>query len=103
VGLSPPEDFLQRYPHLLSGGQRQRVAIARALIIQPDIVLADEPTANLDFETGNKIVELMRDMNGRLKTTFIISTHDPRLLGYIGKKVYLDDGKIARVTDGESN
>lgn len=96
-------DHAAHKPDELSGGQRQRVAIARALIIEPDIVLADEPTANLDSGTGNKIVELMRDMNERLKTTFVISTHDPRLLSYIGKKVYLEDGKIVRITDGEEN
>ncbi|MBN1823380.1 MAG: ABC transporter ATP-binding protein [Endomicrobiales bacterium] len=93
-------EFAKHKPDELSGGQRQRVAIARALVIKPSIVLADEPTANLDSDTGNKIIELMKHMNESLHTTFIISTHDPRLLDYIDKKVFLEDGRISRTESG---
>ncbi|MDD5067712.1 MAG: ABC transporter ATP-binding protein, partial [bacterium] len=89
-------EFARHKPDELSGGQRQRVAIARALITQPSMVLADEPTANLDSETGNRIVEIMKQMNATLKTTFVISTHDPRLLNYLDRKVFLEDGRISK-------
>lgn len=90
------EEFAKHKPDELSGGQRQRVAIARALVTKPSIILADEPTANLDSETGNKIIEIMKHMNETLQTTFVISTHDPRLLDYIDKKIFLSDGKIIK-------
>ncbi len=91
------EEYAKHKPDELSGGQRQRVAIARALITKPSIILADEPTANLDSETGNRIIGIMKQMNETLKTTFVISTHDPRLLSYIDKKVFLEDGRIAKI------
>src|SRR3989339_712453 len=90
------EEFAKHKPDELSGGQRQRVAIARALVTKPSIILADEPTANLDSETGNKIIAIMKHMNETLQTTFVISTHDPRLLDYIDKKIFLSDGKIIK-------
>lgn len=90
------EEYATHKPDELSGGQRQRVAIARALVINPDIVLADEPTANLDSESGGKIVEIMKHMNKNLETTFIIATHDPRLLSHIDRKIFLEDGKIVK-------
>lgn len=90
------EEFAKHKPDELSGGQRQRVAIARALVTKPSIILADEPTANLDSETGNKIIAIMKHMNETLQTTFVISTHDPRLLEYIDKKIFLSDGKIIK-------
>ncbi|OGS23160.1 MAG: hypothetical protein A2252_02805 [Elusimicrobia bacterium RIFOXYA2_FULL_39_19] len=93
VGIS---EYAKHKPDELSGGQRQRVAIARALITNPSIVLADEPTANLDTENGNKIIEIMKHMNETMHTTFILSTHDPRLLNYIDKKIFLEDGKIIK-------
>ena len=91
VGLS---DFVRHRPDKLSGGQRQRVAIARALVMNPPLVIADEPTANLDSETSHKIIELMRDLNEKEKTTFIFSTHDPRLLDQVKRLVRLEDGMI---------
>jgi putative ABC transport system ATP-binding protein len=91
VGLS---DFVEHLPDKLSGGQRQRVAIARALVTNPNLVIADEPTANLDSETSHKIIELMWGLNENEKTTFIFSTHDPRLLDQVERLVRLEDGRI---------
>lgn len=82
----------------LSGGQRQRVAIARALVGKPAIVLADEPTANLDSETGQQILELMKKMNKELKTTFIFSTHDARIVELADHVIRLKDGLIVENT-----
>jgi putative ABC transport system ATP-binding protein len=81
-------------PAELSGGQRQRVAIARALVTNPDIVLADEPTANLDSVTGSQILELMKKMNEIEKTTFIFSTHDEHVLKYAQNIVKIKDGLL---------
>ena len=86
---------LKQRPAELSGGQRQRVAIARALVTNPKIVLADEPTANLDSDTGHKILELMRRLNEQHKTTFVFSTHDPDVLQYARHVVKIRDGLIA--------
>ena len=83
-------------PHKLSGGQQQRVAIARALITHPDLVIADEPTANLDSVTARQIIELMLDINSAGKTTFLFSTHDQRLLDHVNRQILLQDGKIVR-------
>ena len=91
VGLS---EYAAHRPAELSGGQRQRVAIARALVTNPDIVLADEPTANLDSVTGASILELMRRMNEIEKTTFIFSTHDANVLKYARRIVKIKDGLI---------
>ncbi|GAB6062262.1 ABC transporter ATP-binding protein [Deferrisoma palaeochoriense] len=91
VGLS---EFVHHRPDKMSGGQRQRVAIARALVTDPEIVIADEPTANLDSETSHTIIELMRRLNDEQGTTFIFSTHDPRLLDQVKRLVRLEDGRI---------
>lgn len=93
VGL---EEYMKHKPYELSGGQRQRVAIARALVTNPDIVLADEPTANLDSETGETILELMRELNQIEGTTFIFSTHDPEVLKYARHVVKIKDGMIVQ-------
>lgn len=91
VGL---EGMEQRRPAQLSGGQQQRIAIARALIKRPQIVLADEPTANLDSKTGEDILRLMRHMNEKYGTTFIFSTHDKMVMDYASRLVLLHDGAI---------
>jgi putative ABC transport system ATP-binding protein len=81
-------------PSELSGGQRQRVAVARALVTDPQIVLADEPTANLDSVTGNAIIDLMKELNQQKGTTFIFSTHDHKVMSHANAVVRLADGKI---------
>jgi putative ABC transport system ATP-binding protein len=93
VGLKP---YAHHRPHELSGGQRQRVAIARALVTDPAIVLADEPTANLDSVTGESILELMKRMNVERKTTFIFSTHDAGVLRYAKRIVEIRDGVLTQ-------
>ncbi|MBA7659199.1 ABC transporter ATP-binding protein YtrE [subsurface metagenome] len=93
VGL---EGIENRLPAKLSGGQQQRVAIARALVKEPSIVLADEPSANLDSKTGEAILKLMEDMNAGHNTTFIFSTHDPMVMDYAHRLVQLHDGKIIK-------
>jgi putative ABC transport system ATP-binding protein len=82
-------------PAKLSGGQQQRVAIARALITDPLIVIADEPTANLDSDTALQIIDVMRQLNRRDGTTFLFATHDDRLLRQVDRKILLRDGRIA--------
>jgi len=91
VGLAGME---HRMPARLSGGQQQRVAIARALAKRPALILADEPTANLDSHTGEEILKLMRDMNEKHQTTFIFSTHDKMVMEYAGRLVLLHDGLV---------
>ena len=91
VGLS---DWKNHRPNELSGGQRQRVAIARAMVTKPQIVLADEPTANLDSKTGESIIELMKKINREMETTFIFSTHDPAIVGIADHIIRLQDGLV---------
>ncbi len=92
VGL---EDKYDRRPAELSGGQQQRVAVARAIVSNPSIVLADEPTANLDSKTGEGLLELMARMNREREVTFIFSTHDPMVMAYARRVVTIHDGRIA--------
>ena len=89
------KDRINNKPAELSGGQRQRVAIARALVTRPALVLADEPTANLDSETGHRIINLMREINKLEKTTFIFSTHDRHIMEHAAHVINIRDGKIA--------
>lgn len=91
VGLA---DFMRHRPDELSGGQRQRVAIARALVTRPDIILADEPTANLDSKTGERIVDLLLALNRDSNTTFIFSTHNEAFARYARRTVRILDGEI---------
>jgi putative ABC transport system ATP-binding protein len=86
--------FMRHKPDELSGGQRQRIAIARALVTRPEIVLADEPTANLDSSTGTEILKLMKKMNEKYKTTFIFSTHDSNVLSFAQKIYNISDGRL---------
>ena len=92
VGLA---DKYNRRPAELSGGQQQRVAVARAIVSNPSIVLADEPTANLDSETGNGLLEMMKKMNEERKVTFIFSTHDKMVMDYARRLILLRDGRLA--------
>ncbi|MBI2566774.1 MAG: ABC transporter ATP-binding protein [Candidatus Schekmanbacteria bacterium] len=91
VGL---EKFVNHRPNKLSGGQRQRVAIARALAQEPALVIADEPTANLDTATSMQILDIMLDLNTKQKITFLFSTHDPRLIDRVKRIMWLQDGVI---------
>ncbi len=91
VGLA---SHARHRPNELSGGQRQRVAVARALVASPKIVLADEPTANLDSMTGQNIIDLMKELNRRDGTTFIFSTHDAKVMSHANAVVRIADGKI---------
>ena len=93
VGL---EGMEHRVPAHLSGGQQQRVSIARALVKNPTLVLADEPTANLDSHTGKDILNIMVDMNKKYKTTFIFSTHDQMVMDYARRLLHLHDGEVIK-------
>lgn len=91
VGLS---DRAHHRPDQLSGGQQQRVAVARALSIKPSMILADEPTANLDTENGKQVMEIMQRLNKETGVTFVFATHDPRVINYAKRVVTLRDGVI---------
>ena len=92
VGLA---DRSASRPHQLSGGQCQRVAIARAIVKRPQIVLADEPTANLDAENSHNVIRIMEELNRDLGTTFLFSTHDEKVVGYLRRTITLADGRVA--------
>jgi putative ABC transport system ATP-binding protein len=87
-------DLSQRRPDKLSGGQRQRTAIARALVADPGLIIADEPTANLDSETALSILKLMRQLNRNEGTTFVFATHDRRLLSDVSRQIHMADGRL---------
>jgi len=93
VGLT---DKIKSRPAQLSGGECQRVAIARAMVKKPEIVLADEPTANLDAENSHHILQTMERLNQELKTTFIFATHDEKVIRYLKRKISLIDGKVVK-------
>ena len=90
------EGLGDRRPSHLSGGQQQRVAVARAMASNPDIILADEPTANLDSKTGISLLEVMRDLNQQRNMTFVFSTHDETIMERATRLIYLRDGKVER-------
>jgi putative ABC transport system ATP-binding protein len=92
VGMSEQKD---KFPDQISGGQKQRVAVARALVTSPALVLADEPTANLDHATAYQVIELMKRMRDSFGTTFIFSTHDPKIVGEAETIYTLEDGRLA--------
>ena len=92
VGLG---DKIDSRPNQLSGGQCQRTAIARAIVHKPSIVLADEPTANLDSENSHHIMEIMKQLNSDFDTSFIFSTHDEKIMGYLKRIISLEDGQIS--------
>jgi len=89
-------DKVKSKPAQLSGGECQRVAIARAMVKKPEIVLADEPTANLDAANSHNILKTMVQLNKELKTTFLFATHDEKVIGYLRRKISLVDGKVAK-------
>lgn len=93
VGLT---DKINSRPAQLSGGESQRVAIARAMVKRPAVVLADEPTANLDAANSHNILQTMEKLNRELKTTFLFATHDEKVIGYVRRKIWLADGKVAK-------
>jgi putative ABC transport system ATP-binding protein len=93
VGLGELGD---RRPAELSGGQQQRVAVARALVSNPAIILADEPTANLDSKTSDGLLEMMAELNEESDTTFIVATHDPQVIEFTKRKILIKDGKVAQ-------
>jgi putative ABC transport system ATP-binding protein len=98
VGLS---DRAHHRPDQLSGGQQQRVAVARALAINPKVILADEPTANLDTENGKQVMDIMKRLNKETGVTFVFATHDPRVISYADRVVTLQDGVITK--DSKAN
>ena len=91
VGLT---DKIKSKPPQLSGGESQRVAIARAMVKKPDLVLADEPTANLDAENSHHILQTMEKLNKDLDTTFVFATHDDKVIKYLNRIITLEDGKV---------
>jgi putative ABC transport system ATP-binding protein len=102
VGLT---DKISSKPAMLSGGECQRVAIARSMVKRPEIVLADEPTANLDSKNSHHILETMKNLKRELKTTFIFATHDEKVMKYLNRIISLDDGKIVKdefITDSKN-
>jgi putative ABC transport system ATP-binding protein len=101
VGMSEQKD---KYPDQISGGQKQRVAVARALVTNPHLVLADEPTANLDHATAFTVIDLMKKMRDEMKTTFVFSTHDQKIVGEAEAIYSLEDGQlVGKKVKGDKN
>lgn len=100
VGMSEQH---HKYPNQISGGQKQRVAVARALVTNPQIVLADEPTANLDHATAYKVINIMHEMSNEFGTAFIFSTHDPKIVGEADILHTLEDGSIVATVNKKEN
>jgi putative ABC transport system ATP-binding protein len=96
VGMSEQKD---KYPDQISGGQKQRVAVARALVTNPRLVLADEPTANLDHATAFTVIDLMKKMKDEMRTTFVFSTHDQKIVGEAEVIYSLEDGQLVGKKD----
>jgi putative ABC transport system ATP-binding protein len=96
VGL---EERWNHRPIEMSGGQQQRVAIARSLSNQPSVLLCDEPTANLDLDTGQEILDILRDLNKKRKVTIICATHDHRIMSICDRLIWIRDGKIDRIAN----
>jgi putative ABC transport system ATP-binding protein len=90
------ENMADKKPSKLSGGEGQRVAIARAMVKRPELVLADEPTANLDAKNAHAILQTMKKLNEELKTTFLFSTHDEKVMAYMNRLIHLEDGRVAK-------
>jgi putative ABC transport system ATP-binding protein len=102
VGLT---DKVKSRPSMLSGGECQRVAIARSMVKKPEIVLADEPTANLDSKNSHHILQTMKKLNRELNTTFIFATHDEKVMQYLNRIISLEDGKVVKdnlITDAKN-
>ena len=98
------EDILNKYPYQVSGGQKQRCAAARAIINNPKIILADEPTGALDSKSAKQLLEIMDEMNEKMKATILMVTHDPLSASYCGKILFLKDGKIFnRIEKGDKS
>ena len=93
VGLG---EYINRFPHQMSGGQQQRVAVARAIVAEPKVILADEPTANLDSKTAESLLDLMRQLNQEKGVTFIFSTHDKMVMDKAKRLINLHDGKVVK-------
>jgi putative ABC transport system ATP-binding protein len=93
VGLT---DKIDSRPNMLSGGECQRTAIARAIVHQPALILADEPTANLDVENSHQIMKIMVRLNSELSTSFVFATHDEKIMGYLRRILHLEDGEIVK-------
>ena len=93
VGIA---SMAKKKPSKLSGGEGQRVAIARAMVKRPDLVLADEPTANLDAKNAHAIIQTMKNLNRELHTTFLFSTHDEKVMSYLDRMIHLEDGRVEK-------
>ena len=94
INLLGLNKLLKKYPEEISGGQQQRVAIARAILTKPKLLLADEPTANLDAENSHNIMKILSKLNSEISTSFVFATHDEKIMGYLRRIIHLEDGKI---------